>query len=113
MDTDRHYAVATLLFGYMKSPSLRHLRDPHSVHKLAQWKEEERVKLEQRFLSGADCGWTQIDKSQAFYSRRNGRAFRIVQGKGQTLDVVSRQRDWATKASCSALTKDVVMRTRR
>lgn len=201
MDSDRQYAVASLLFEYMKSPSFRHLRDPHSVHKLARdivstvdrasslwtkwevqreeiakaaapcwipiedlraflndlpgpsltrtdveqrlraiweesyttypndalregcqtlyhsekaqgtampaiigalqehiereddrlrreqeesyrrWKEQERVKLEQRFLSGADCGWTRIDKSEAFYSRRNGRTFRIVQGK--------------------------------
>lgn len=46
-----------------------------------RWREEERVKLEQRFLSGADCGWTQIDKSDAFYCRRNGRAFRIARGK--------------------------------
>lgn len=201
MDADRQYAVASLLFEYLKSPSLRHLRDPHSVQKLARdivtamdransiwtkwesdreqiakaaapcwipvedlrtflndlpgppltktdveqrlraiweepymsyprealkdgclalyesekaqgtampaiigalqehtereddrlrreqeeryrrWKEEERIKLEQRFLSGADCGWTRIDKSEPFYSRRNGRTFRIVQGK--------------------------------
>ena len=46
-----------------------------------RWKEEERVQLEQRFLSGADCGWTRIDKSEAFYSRRNGRTFCFVQGK--------------------------------
>lgn len=201
MEADRQYAVASLLFDYVKSPSLRHLRDPHSVHGLARdivsaldrassvwkkwepdreeiakaaapcwipledlqtflntlpgppltktdveqrlraiweephtsypkdelkegcralyhaektegtemraiigalqehlereeerlrreqqeqyqhWKEEERVKLEQRYLSGADCGWTRIDNSEAFYCRRNGRAFRIVQGK--------------------------------
>jgi hypothetical protein len=198
---DHNYAVASLLFEYVKSPSLRHLRDPHSIHKLARdivraldgvssawkkwepereevakaaapcwipeqdlqaflntlpgppltktdvgqrlraiceepstsypkdelkdgcialyrsemaqgtemraiigalqehleheeerlrreqqenyrrWKDEERLKLEQRFLSGADCGWTQIEKSDAFYCRRNGRTFRIVQGK--------------------------------
>ncbi|MBP0112790.1 hypothetical protein [Bradyrhizobium vignae] len=201
MDADRQYAVALLLFDYVKSPSLRHLRDPHSLHKLARdivsaldrassvwskweaerdeiaklaapcwiptedlrtflnnlpgppltkidveqrlraiWeepytsypnealrdgcealyrservqgtemraiigmiqehlereddrlrreqeesyrrlKEEERVKLEQRFLSGADCGWTPISNSEAFFCRRNGRIFRIVQGK--------------------------------
>lgn len=201
MDSARQYAVASLLFDYMKSPSLRHLRDAHSVQKLAReivnavdransiwtkwesdreqitkaaapcwipvedlqaflndlpgpslsktdveqrlraiweepyttypkealmegclalyhserawgtampaiigalqehieretdrlmreqdesyrrWKEEERVKLELRFLSGADCGWTRVDRSEAFYSRRNGRTFRIVQGK--------------------------------
>ncbi|MHC2621528.1 hypothetical protein ACVIW2_003560 [Bradyrhizobium huanghuaihaiense] len=201
MNADRQYAVASLLFDYVKSPSLRHLRDPHSVHKLARdivsaldrassiwskwesereevakaaaacwiptedlcaylnnlpgplltktdveqrlraiWeepytsypneelkdgclalyhsekvqgtemraiigmlqehlerederlrreqeeryrklKEEERLKLEKRFLSGADCGWTPVAKSQAFYCRLNGRTFRIVQGK--------------------------------
>ncbi|WP_407180423.1 hypothetical protein [Bradyrhizobium sp. STM 3562] len=201
MNSDRQYAVTSLLFDYVKSPSLRHLRDPHSVHKLAReivnaidrassiwskwegerqelakaaapcwipiedlrvtlnnlpgppltktdveqrlraiWeepyasypneglkdgclalylaekaqgtemraiigmlqehlerederlrreqeeryrklKEEERVKLEQRFLSGADCGWTPVGGSGALYCRRNGRSFRIVQGK--------------------------------
>lgn len=201
MGANRQYAAASLLFDYLRSPSLRHLRDPHSVHKLARdivnaidragsiwkkwesqreeianaaapcwipiedllvflnslpgppltktdveqrlraiweeshatypndalkvgcealyhsekaqgtemraiigalqehlereddrlrreqeegyrrWKEEEKMKLEQRFISGADCGWTQIDKSEVFYSRRNGRTFRIVQGK--------------------------------
>jgi uncharacterized protein YbaR (Trm112 family) len=55
-------------------------------------KAEERVKLERRFLSGADCGWTAIEKSEALYCRRNGRAFRIVQGKGQTLDAASHGR---------------------
>lgn len=200
MDADRQYAVASLLFDFLKSPSLRHLRDPHSVHKLArdivatldrassawtkweadreeiakaatpcwipvedlqaclnalpglpltktdveqrlraiweepytaypkddlkdgclnlylaekaqgtemraivgalqehieqeeerlrqeqqeqyrQWKEVEKAKLEQRFLSGADCGWTRIGASEPFYCRRNGRAFRIIQG---------------------------------
>jgi len=201
MNSDRQYAVASLLFDYVKSPSLRHLRDPHSVNKLARdivnavdragsiwskweaereevakaaapcwiptedllaslnnlpgpkltktdveqrlraiWeepyasypkedlrdgclalyesekaqgtemraiigmlqehlerederlrreqeeryrklKEEERAKLEQRFLSGADCGWTPVGGSGALYCRRNGRSFRIVQGK--------------------------------
>ncbi|WP_245269317.1 hypothetical protein [Bradyrhizobium japonicum] len=36
MSSDRQYAVASLLFDYVKSPSLRHLRDPHSVHKIAR-----------------------------------------------------------------------------
>jgi hypothetical protein len=33
-------------------------------------KEEELLKLEQRFLSSGDCGWTAIEKSDALYSRR-------------------------------------------
>jgi len=43
--------------------------------------EEERVRRQQRFLAGADCGWTQIDKSEVFYCRRNGRAFRVARAK--------------------------------
>jgi hypothetical protein len=39
------------------------------------------VRLQRRFLSGADCGWTQIDKSEGFYCRRNGRAFRTFRNK--------------------------------
>jgi hypothetical protein len=44
-------------------------------------REEERVRLEQRFLAGADCGWTPVGKSESLYCRRNGRAFRITRGK--------------------------------
>ncbi|MFB9262211.1 hypothetical protein ACFFWD_03340 [Bradyrhizobium erythrophlei] len=36
MDSDRQHAVTTRLFEYVKSPSLRHLRDPNSIHKLAR-----------------------------------------------------------------------------
>lgn len=35
-DDERVWAVKELLFDYVKSPSLRHIRDPHSVIKLAQ-----------------------------------------------------------------------------
>lgn len=200
MAGDRQYAVASKLFDYVKSPSLRHLRDPQSIHKLARdivqaldgassvWKkwegpreeiakaaapcwipiedlqvylntlpgpsltkadieqrlralweepytsypneelrygcltvyqseksqgtemraiigalqehiereedrlrreheeayrrhqEEERIRLEQRFLSGADSGWTKVQNSEDLYCRRNGRAFRIAHG---------------------------------
>jgi hypothetical protein len=44
-----------------------------------KFREEEKIKRKQRFLSGADVGWTSLDSSdQALYSRRNGRSFRIV-----------------------------------
>lgn len=45
-----------------------------------QWREraeEERLALEQRFLSGADCKWTPLDRSKEFYCRINGRAYRL------------------------------------
>jgi hypothetical protein len=35
-EDERVWAVKELLFEYVKSPSLRHIRDPHSVSKLAQ-----------------------------------------------------------------------------
>jgi len=44
-------------------------------------REEERLRLERRFLSGADCGWMQINKSECFYCRRNGRTFRTTPDK--------------------------------
>jgi hypothetical protein len=201
MENDHIYAVASKLFDYVKSPSLRHIRDPHSIQKLAKeivqavdrnssvwekWEgpreklakaaapcwiptedlraflnrlpgpiltstdvaqrlrafneepyssypkddlktgclvlyeaekaqgtelpaiigalqehieleeerlrreqqetyrrhqEAERIRLQQRFLAGADGGWTQIERSEAFYCRRNGRAFRVVRTK--------------------------------
>lgn len=46
-----------------------------------QQREEERLRLEHRFLSGADCGWTPVDRSRVLFCRQNGRAFRIEQGK--------------------------------
>lgn len=42
---------------------------------------EERVRAQQRFMAGADCGWTKLDGSEGFYCRRNGRTFRTVQDK--------------------------------
>jgi len=44
-------------------------------------REEERIRLERRFLSGADCGWTQVNRSESLFCRRNGRAFRTVRSK--------------------------------
>lgn len=35
-EDERVWAVKDLLFDYVRSPSLRHIRDPHSVSKLAQ-----------------------------------------------------------------------------
>lgn len=35
MDSERLYAVTSRLFEYVKSPSLRHLRDPRSIQRLA------------------------------------------------------------------------------
>jgi hypothetical protein len=36
MDGERQYAVVSILTDYVRSPSLRHLRDPHSLQKVAK-----------------------------------------------------------------------------
>ena len=36
MSNDRIYAVISALAEYVRSPSLRHLRDPHNLQKLAK-----------------------------------------------------------------------------
>jgi hypothetical protein len=40
-------------------------------------REEDRLAREERLLSGADCNWTQLQKSQHWYCRANGRTFRL------------------------------------
>jgi len=36
MEGDRIRALTSRLFEYVKSPSLKHIRDPHSIHRLAE-----------------------------------------------------------------------------
>jgi hypothetical protein len=36
MDNDRFYAVISKIADYVKSPSLRHIRDPRNLQKLAK-----------------------------------------------------------------------------
>lgn len=82
MDADRQYAVASLLFDYVKSPSLRHLRDPHSIHRLARdivnaldrassvWKKWE-PKREEIVQAAAPC-WIPLEDLQAFLTTLRG-----------------------------------------
>ena len=42
-----------------------------------EWREEDRIAREQRLLSGADCKWTQLQKSPHWYCRANGRTYRL------------------------------------
>jgi|GEM_PF-992924 len=46
-----------------------------------KWREEDRIAREQRLLSGADCGWTQLKNSLNWYCRTNGRAYRLLPTK--------------------------------
>lgn len=42
-----------------------------------RWREEDRISRERRLLSGADCKWTQLQKSPNWYCRSNGRTYRL------------------------------------
>lgn len=51
------------------------------LERAAQYKRmraQERQAAEQRLLSGADCGWTQIGKAPIWYCRSNGRTYRLT-----------------------------------
>lgn len=39
--------------------------------------EDVRIALEQRFLAGADCKWTPVQRSKVLYCRINGRSYRL------------------------------------
>lgn len=43
--------------------------------------DDQGIAQEQRFASGAGCGWTPLDKSESYYCRCNGRAFRVARGQ--------------------------------
>ncbi|MDA9492365.1 hypothetical protein [Bradyrhizobium sp. CCBAU 11361] len=50
-------------------------------------RDEDRVRREQRYLAGADCGWTQLTNSEDFFCRRNGRSFRVSRSKDNRWDL--------------------------
>jgi stringent starvation protein B len=49
--------------------------------------EDERIELEQRFLSGADCKWTPLNNSTEVYCRKNGRTYRLSRNGDKTLEL--------------------------
>ncbi len=50
-------------------------------------RDEDRAAREQRLLSGADCGWTQLRKSSHWYCRVNGRTYRASPTKDKKWNV--------------------------
>lgn len=79
---DRAYTVRSILFDYLKSPSLRHIRDPHSVSKLAgeivrsvdrassiwqKWEGERET-----IATSASCCWIPSEDLRAFLNQLPG-----------------------------------------
>ncbi|WHS94225.1 hypothetical protein VPK21_004346 [Sinorhizobium kummerowiae] len=68
-------AIVGLLSEYVEAEQQR-IRLERAV-RYKRMRAEERQEAEQRLLSGADCGWTQIGKASIWYCRKNGRTFRL------------------------------------
>lgn len=72
-------AIVGAIQEYIEAEEERLRREREVAHR--RFKEEERVRREQRYLSGADSSWTQLQGSEDFFRRRNGRAYRIAPSK--------------------------------
>ena len=48
-----------------------------AIERHQQWRDDDRKSREHRLLSGADCSWTQLQKSLHWYCRANGRTYRL------------------------------------
>lgn len=82
METERLWAIKRALFEYVKSPSLKHVRDPNSVHKLATeilrsvdqassvWRKWDGVR--DNVARAAACCWLPIEDLRAFLNELPG-----------------------------------------
>ena len=69
------FAIIGLLRDHLDSEEER--LHTEQQERYQQWREEDRIAREQRLLSGADCPWTQLQKSRHWYCRANGRTYRL------------------------------------
>ena len=51
--------------------------DREQQHRWRQQQEADRLALQRRFRSGADCKWTALEGSRGVFMRKNGRTFRL------------------------------------
>ncbi len=68
-------AIIGLLRDHVEHEEVRLREEQQSRYQ--QWREEDRIAREQRLLSGADCKWTQLQKSKCWFCRANGRTYRL------------------------------------
>ena len=71
-------AIIGAVQEYIGEESARRYREEREAWE--RRREEERVALEQRFLSGADCKWTPVKGSTEVYCRVNVRTYRLSRG---------------------------------
>ena len=68
-------AIIGLLRDHVEREEERLHNEQEQRHR--EWREQDRIAREQRLLSGADCKWTQLQKSPHWYCRANGRTYRL------------------------------------
>jgi hypothetical protein len=68
-------AIIGQLQDFVENEEQRIRAEQHERHR--EFLEQDRIAREQRLLSGADCKWTQLRKSQHWYCRVNGRTYRL------------------------------------
>lgn len=68
-------AIIGLLRDYVEREEERLRVEQQARYRQRQ--EKDRIAREQRLLSGADCRWTQLQKSPMWYCRSNGRTYRL------------------------------------
>lgn len=78
-------AIIGALQEYVEAEEERFRREHEERWK--RHREEERIALERRFLAGADCKWTPVNKSKALFTRKNGRAYRLEPTKDKRLSL--------------------------
>jgi len=78
-------AIVHLLREHIEQEAARLRIETEERYK--QWREEDRLRREQRLLSGADCGWMQLAKSPHWFCRSNGRTYRLSPTKDKKWDL--------------------------
>jgi hypothetical protein len=68
-------AIIQFLRDHVEKEEDRLRSEQHERYQRAR--EEDQIAHEQRLIAGADCGWTQLRKSQHWYCRMNGRTYRL------------------------------------
>lgn len=116
IDVERTWAVKRILFDYVKSPSLKHIRDPHSITKVAQdivrrldrgnviwtkWTEHREM-----LLKSAVACWVPVADLRTFLSAMPGPAFTMTDVDQRLKDFELESHTWARdefKEGCLAI----------
>lgn len=69
-------AIVGALQEYVEAEEQRLITEHRELIRAAE--EAKRREMEDRFLAGADCKWTPVERSKALFCRMNGRAYRLA-----------------------------------